>query len=185
MMNPTEMTRRLISKPRALFAAAACALAFGVMGAAPAQAAQHGETRCVAQAVTIFGDRVSGTKSRETRKSARRACRAAIRECDARIDRRRNPLAECRVIRRVSVNKPVAAKPLTRCVAEAFTRRGRALDNTKAVEVSKRQRVACGNALDRCERKLDRKRDRTGRNLPHARCEVTRTAKIYQRVSWR
>lgn len=177
-------TSRFSSPLRYALAVAACAVSFGVMGVSSAEAApRHTETRCIAQAKTITGAWVRGTRAAETRRNARQACRVALRQCDDHINRRRNPLAQCQVVRRERIRHE--ARVEHRCVAKAFTRGGRELSNTRAVETRPRKRAACNVAVNKCERKLDRKRYQTGRNLPHARCEVVRTQRIVENASRR
>ncbi|MEO0719508.1 MAG: hypothetical protein AAFZ06_11620 [Pseudomonadota bacterium] len=170
----------LAPKLRLAAVATICALGFGLFNAAPAEASSRDhKTRCVAQAKTVYGDKVRGTKTSETRWKQRKACRVAVRKCEDRINRRTNPYAQCEVIRRVKIDvRPKATKVRYRCEAEAFTRRGRALSKTFASDVAKKQRSACRTAINRCERRLDDKRYDTGRNFPNARCEVVGKKKV-------
>ena len=62
----------------------------------------------------------------------------------------------------------------TRCITHAIRRNGRILRGTRGVGVRKARRRACRVALRACRYKLNRKRHRTGRAYPRARCEVTR-----------
>lgn len=62
------------------------------------------------------------------------------------------------------------------CVAHATTFRGAVIPGTKARAERHNPRGACAIALNKCQTKLDRKRHRSGRPMPFARCEVVRTA---------
>lgn len=175
-------------------AAAVAAVAFGAFGVAGADTASA-TTRCSAHAITAIGTVVPRTKSVEVRKASGRACRAAVRDCELRLDRQRArtgfgfPYARCEVADRVKLRRgdggghaSFKAKrrfaPEVRCVAKAFTRRGRELSNTRAVEIGVGERRACVAALNRCEHKLDMKRLRSGRGFPRASCEVVRSVEL-------
>lgn len=144
----------------------------------------HDRIRCIAGAQTVIGGILPGTRAEATRKRSRRACGIALNRCEARLDDKRAktglpfPLARCKVLDR----DRIAAVSQTRCEAKAFTRRGRALSKTHAAETRKKRRAACRVALNRCEARLDRKRIRDDRNYRYARCEVTKTKKVY---AWR
>ncbi|MEM9726884.1 MAG: hypothetical protein AAF909_15715 [Pseudomonadota bacterium] len=63
------------------------------------------QTRCVAKAFTRRGFELAGTRAAEQRPRERGACRAALRKCEVRLDRkryadgRRYPYARCDVVR--------------------------------------------------------------------------------------
>ena len=176
---------KMVSKPLAI--AALGAVGFAAFSSAAHAGPRHGgpdrgDARCVAGAQNIFGKTIPGTRERATRHRMKRACRVAVDRCLTSLDRKRRrvgfdfPFAECRVLNRKHVGHRY--DPNVKCVAKAFTRRGRELDRTRAAEVRHRRRAACRAAINRCEAKLDRKRHNTGRRFPHARCEVVRTQKV-------
>lgn len=180
---------RLPRSPRLMIAAALCAMGLGVVAAPSDAQARHDQhrndgTRCVAGAVTAFGTVLPDTRAREVRVRPRAACRVAVNRCHNRLERLRDrtgrafPFARCQVLRReVASNHggPRHAAPAIRCTAEAFTRRGRPIGQTRASETRRVENRACQAALNTCENRLDRQRDVTGRGFRRARCEVVRT----------
>ncbi|MEL6977163.1 MAG: hypothetical protein AAGM38_00595 [Pseudomonadota bacterium] len=169
--------KRAAGASKALLAAAIGAVGFFAMGAAPAAASS---VKCVASAETKLGKELRDTREAATRNRARRACGVALDKCERSLDRLRHRtgrpfrFATCRVQDRIRV----AEAHRVRCAAQAFTRRGFEVSNTRAAEVRRNRRAACRVAIDRCERKLERKRDVTGKRFPHARCEVTGTRRV-------
>lgn len=162
---------------KTLAVAAFGALGFFAMGAAPAAA--KSSVKCVAAAETRLGKELRGTREAAVRPRAKRACKIALNECAFRLDKLRDrtgralPFATCRV----QFRERVANFHKVRCAAQAFTRRGFEVSGTRAVEVRRKRKVACNVALDRCERRLDRKQFKTGK-FRHARCEVTGTKRV-------
>lgn len=166
-------------------AAIAAALAVGAAGAlALGASAVRADTRCVAQATTVFGRIIDDTHAAETRRRPHAACRAALDDCEARLDHKRRrggfpfPLAECHVMREIDVADRRLA-PRIQCDAQAFTRNGRPLTDTEATAARRDENGACAEALDECEARLDVKRDDTGRRYPYARCDVVATAERF------
>lgn len=179
VLNKAPSQRKFSTRSfRRLLAVAACAIGFGVMGAAPASA----DTRCVAQAETAFGTLVRGTRAVETRRAPRRACGIALRRCERKLDHvrdtthRRMPFARCEVLRRVHVADHRPSQ--VRCVAEASRRNGRALPATRATEIRHNRHRACAVAMAECNDRLDHLRWRTGRRMPYARCDVIETSRV-------
>lgn len=170
------------SRRRLQYLAFAVVGAFGVMGLTPAQA-HAAPGLCVAGATTAAGKVLPSTRARADRPRIKRACRVALNKCQYKLDDLRSrarfqfPLARCEVLRR-EVRHVHYGRDNFKCVAKAFTRRGKLISNTRAAETRRVKRRACRIALNRCEAKLDRKRFNTGRGFPHARCEVTRTNRI-------
>ena len=169
--------------------------------AQPQQAPGYGGDRsfrryagCEAGARRILGKLVRGTVERVVHRRLDKACELALMECRTSLENLRRSgkrfirTAKCKVLKR---EHAVAAPVEYRCMAKAFNRNGYELSRTRAVRIRADERRACASAMQRCERRLDAKRWKTGRRYPQARCEVVRSREIaadrsgYRQIDYR
>lgn len=193
----TSITQTGPSKAiRGAFIAMAAVVGFTAFGASPAEASPH--ARCVAVAKTFKGATIQNTRAVSERGRIAGACKVALYKCEAKLDRRRHAIgkplrrAQCEVVRKARLDRGhhggkfygyVERRPLaqSRCVAEAFSFRGRPLSKTRSAAVRNRPGVACRVAINRCEHRLDKKRYATGRGFPRARCERVQLSRVFAR----